>query len=122
MEVGTGSTRSSSLPEIGALARGELRVGRVEGLPIPTPNGTLAGVTGTGAATGGVAGGGGDGCFTGDPGGVVLASVAGALPLLPSVAAGVAGGEGEVSCILGVDASAGFDPSSSSDGSSGFGV
>lgn len=61
---------SSSSPDTGAFAKGELRVGRVLGRPRPRPNGEAA--TGTGAARGVLDG--GDGFFSGLPGGVVLSS------------------------------------------------
>ena len=119
LAMGTCSSVSSSSPDIGLLARGELRAGRVEGLPSPILG--AIGVTGTGAATGAAAGeadgGGGDGCFAGDPGGVVLASLTISLPL--SAAAGVLGGDGAVSCILGVVS---LSVLGSSDGNSGLGV
>lgn len=60
---------SSSPPDIGALANGELRVGRVDGRPIPNPSGVGDGAVGVGDATKGV------GPFSGVPGGVVLESI-----------------------------------------------
>lgn len=69
---GSFSVVSSSLstPEMGALARGELLVGFVDGLLIPIPNGDgAAAFTGTGAATAG--------CLSGEPGGVVVSPTIG---------------------------------------------
>lgn len=109
-----GPVSSSSSPEIGLLANGELRVGRVDGLPRPKPAGPAAGEIGAGAT-----GGGGEGCLAGDPGGVVLASPAAPFDL--SVEGGDGGGEGEVKSRLGVDALLGSAVSFSGAGS-GMGV
>lgn len=62
------SSELSSSPEMGALAKGELRVGRVEGRPKPIPTGVAVGL----GATSGT--GGSESKLDGDPGGVVLVS------------------------------------------------
>lgn len=61
---------ASSFGESGAFASGELRAGRVLGLPSPNPNGEVdaAAGTGTGAFGNGLL----DNSCGGDPGGVVL--------------------------------------------------
>jgi hypothetical protein len=68
---------SASCADTGILAKGELRVGRVLGLPIPIPIVGVGGdgATGIGAMMGGVVNCNIEASFAGDPGGVVLASL-----------------------------------------------
>ena len=63
---------SSSFPDIGALASGELRVGRVLGLPSPSPKGVCKVVELTAVDDAGLGLDKGLVSFTGVPGGVVL--------------------------------------------------
>lgn len=86
-----GSTSSSG--ESGAFANGELRVGRVLGLPSPNPNGEVEATAGTG--TGALGNGLLDESSGGDPGGVVLPASVVLAGNLPSPALLDSGGEGE---------------------------
>ena len=75
---------------MGALARGELRVGLVDGRFSVNAAGAIEdGVLGTGDTVGGETAG-GEGCLSGEPGRVVVLSFAGAFPLsmLVEVSAG----------------------------------
>lgn len=92
---------SSSSSADTAFARGELRTGRVLGLPIPIPNGEVEGAPGV-ANDGLEATAAALGSFTGVLGGVVLCS-----------RAGVAFGDGEG------DASSSASPETSIEGTSG---
>lgn len=79
------SPSSAASPDIGALARGELRVGLVDGLPTPRLNGVEgAGEVGIGEITGG------EGDLSGEPGGVVLSPFSGSLSVSD---VGLIGGE-----------------------------
>ena len=92
---GDPSSSDSSFPEMGALVRGELRTGRVEGRPSPKLNPVGRTDDGAGIPRG-------EGSWAGEPGGVVLFSLVKGLGCSLSAGPGVDGGEGVVRRILGV--------------------